>query len=131
MKLSIICFTEAGARLGVKLLKEFLKDGQPCEVHGSEGLCKSCPGGDLMIPVSTSLSEWTKEQFLQKEGIVFIGAAGIAVRAIAPFLRSKAEDPAVVVMDDMADSPFLFYPATWEEPMNWRSGWQEWWAVRR
>ena len=101
MKLSIICFTEAGARLGVKLLKEFLKDGQPCEVYGSEGLCKSGPGGDLMIPVSTSLSEWTKEQFLQKEGIVFIGAAGIAVRAIAPFLRSKAEDPAVVVMDDM------------------------------
>ncbi|MDR2022612.1 MAG: cobalt-precorrin 5A hydrolase [Hungatella sp.] len=101
MKLSIICFTEAGARLGVKLLKEFLKDGQPCEVYGSEGLCKSGPGGDLMIPVSTSLSEWTKEQFLQKEGIVFIGAAGIAVRAIAPFLRSKAEDPAVVVIDDM------------------------------
>lgn len=101
MKLSIICFTEAGARLSVKLVKELLKAGQPCEAYGWSGLIKSCPDGDLMIPVSTSLSEWTKEQFLQKEGIVFVGAAGIAVRAIAPFLKSKAEDPAVVVMDDM------------------------------
>ncbi|CUX28232.1 cobalamin biosynthesis protein CbiG [Clostridium sp. C105KSO15] len=101
MKLSIICFTEAGARLSVKLIKELLKAGQPCEAYGWSGLIKSCPDGDLMIPVSTSLSEWTKEQFLQKEGIVFVGATGIAVRAIAPFLKSKAEDPAVVVMDDM------------------------------
>jgi cobalt-precorrin 5A hydrolase len=101
MKLSIICFTEAGARLSVKLVKELLKAGQPCEAYGRSGLLKSCPDGDLMIPVSACLSEWTREQFLQKDGIVFIGAAGIAVRAIAPFLKSKAEDPAVVVMDDM------------------------------
>ncbi len=100
MRLSIICFTEAGAGLCIKLLQELLKTGQPCEGYGPESILKSCPGGDLMIPVSTSLSQWTREQFSQKEGIVFIGAAGIAVRAIAPFLRSKAEDPAVVVMDD-------------------------------
>lgn len=101
MKLSVICFTEAGARLCVKLVKEFLKSGQPCEGYGPETLLKSCPDGNLLNPVSTSLSQWTGEQFSQKEGIVFIGAAGIAVRAIAPYIKSKAEDPAVVVMDDM------------------------------
>ncbi|GLC77902.1 cobalt-precorrin 5A hydrolase [Lacrimispora brassicae] len=101
MRLSIICFTEAGVRLCAKLVKELLKTGQPCEGYGPEALIKSCPDGDLMIPVSTSLSQWTEEQFSQKDGIVYIGAAGIAVRAIAPFLRNKAEDPAVVVMDDM------------------------------
>ncbi len=101
MRLSIICFTEAGARLCAKLVKEISKGGQSCEGYGAEALLKSCPDGDILLPVTTSLSEWTREQFSEKEGIVFIGAAGIAVRAIAPFLKSKAEDPAVVVMDDM------------------------------
>ncbi len=55
MKLSIICFTEAGARLSVKLIKELLKAGQPCEAYGWSGLIKSCPDGDhdpcFYIPV--------------------------------------------------------------------------------
>ena len=47
-----------------------------------------------------SLAEWTGEAFLQAQGLVFVGAAGIAVRAIAPFVKSKVSDPAVVVVDE-------------------------------
>lgn len=101
MKLSAICFTEAGVRLCARLVKELSYSGQSCEGYGPESFLRSVPEGDRLIPLKTSLSEWTKEQFFQKDGLIFIGAAGIAVRAIAPFLRSKAEDPAVVVMDDM------------------------------
>lgn len=46
------------------------------------------------------LSQWTKERFQRAEGLIFVGAAGIAVRAVAPYLRGKDTDPAVVVVDE-------------------------------
>lgn len=45
-------------------------------------------------------AQFVAEQFSQCDGLVWIGAAGIAVRLIAPHLRSKASDPAVVVLDE-------------------------------
>ncbi len=46
------------------------------------------------------VAEWTGRMFAEKDGLIFIGACGIAVRSIAPYLRDKFSDPAVVVMDD-------------------------------
>ena len=51
-------------------------------------------GGDV------TLKDWTAEHFAQDEALIFVGAVGIAVRAIAPHCRSKAADPAVVVVDE-------------------------------
>ncbi len=43
-----------------------------------------------------SLSQWTAEAFETFDALVFVGAVGIAVRAVAPYLKSKASDPAVL-----------------------------------
>lgn len=46
------------------------------------------------------LHEWTAAQFPTARALVYVGAAGIAVRAVPPYLASKASDPAVVAVDE-------------------------------
>lgn len=46
------------------------------------------------------IKELTGELFNIYECIIFVSACGIAVRCISPFLKSKFEDPAVLVVDD-------------------------------
>ncbi len=46
------------------------------------------------------LHKFVKESFERGRDIVFIGACGIAVRLIAPYLEDKTTDPAVIVMDE-------------------------------
>lgn len=57
------------------------------------------PSGSVQV-LTGSLKDWTGAQFSNAEVLVYIGAAGIAVRSIAPFVRSKKTDPAVVAADE-------------------------------
>lgn len=53
------------------------------------------------IPHRT-LTETVAQAFRDANALIFIGACGIAVRGIAPFVSSKTTDPAVLVIDDNA-----------------------------
>ena len=46
------------------------------------------------------LGTWTEAAFREKAALVYVGAVGIAVRAAAPYLKHKAEDPAVLAVDE-------------------------------
>ena len=53
-----------------------------------------------MLPIEKPVY---REMFSQKDALIFVGACGIAVREIAPYVRDKKTDPAVIVIDERAN----------------------------
>jgi len=49
-----------------------------------------------------NLKPLTAELFGRVDALIFVGAMGIAVRAVAPLIVSKTTDPAVIVLDEGA-----------------------------
>ena len=75
MEIGIISFTKSGSQLADRVCKTLEEQGHSCRADKwQKGM---------------SLSGWTRDCWKEKQGLVFIGAAGIAVRAIAPFLKDK------------------------------------------
>jgi cobalt-precorrin 5A hydrolase len=52
-----------------------------------------------IIPFDGNMKNLLTEVFQKYEGFIFIMAAGIVVRIIAPYIQDKKYDPAIVVMD--------------------------------
>lgn len=86
MKIGILAFSEKGFLLGARLEQMF--KGALDEADLSR-----CKDGVL--------ESWTANHFSSDDALVFIGAAGISVRAVAPHVKSKLSDPAVVVVDEL------------------------------
>lgn len=95
MKIDMISFTAKGYDLAKRLEESFLSE-PPRLTNGAPRLTISVARCNEPL----NLGEWTTQMFDQSDALLFIGATGIAVRAIAPFLQSKVTDPAVVVIDE-------------------------------
>ena len=87
MKIAIILISEAGRSRALTLQREFL-DSTIYTTTDAEGCCT--------IP---SIPAFLEESFNRFDAHLFIGAMGICVRAIAPHVRDKHTDPAVVCID--------------------------------
>lgn len=96
MKLASISFTEHGSRLNRTLLDLLSRQGIDCRGYAMPKYAEKYQ----LLALEGSVREWTGRMFEETDAILFLSAAGIAVRSIAPFLEHKAKDPAVVVMDD-------------------------------
>ena len=113
MKLAVISFTVNGTRLNRKLcaaLSEELKTNAAAR----DEISIFCYAKSKQPPVleeagkqpecmvwQRPLNDWAREMFASMDALIFIGATGIAVRAIAPLVQDKFYDPAVLVMDEL------------------------------
>ena len=91
MKLAIITLTTGGIQYA-KQIKKFYPEATvyTMKKHLENEMCEIQP----------SLKKLVGELFKSHEGILFIMATGIVVRTIAPFIKHKTIDPAIMVMDE-------------------------------
>ena len=109
--INIISFTKKGEVLA-KRIRAYLSQAQNDFIENGENVANKseCSLVQCINKCRTSeeyssirLSECARESFEKKQGMIFIGAAGIAVRTIAPFLKDKLHDPFVIVIDENGD----------------------------
>lgn len=100
MEYSIISFTEKGIGLSEKLAKELI--GEAVFLFTKCSRQKET----YLYPVAwvkERISEWTGEQMRKRRVLIFVGACGIAVRAIAPWVNDKLFDSPVIVIDEKGE----------------------------
>ena len=92
-KISVLAITKNGIIIGQKLKKLFPK----WEIFAPEKFSNE----DSSISwYSEPTSEKIVELFKNNEGLICLFSLGAVIRLIAPHLKDKKTDPAVIVIDD-------------------------------
>ena len=88
--LHILAFTRAGTALAQKLAAAL----------GGQAWAPVQYASGSVLPLQVPVSVWTRTHFAGSTALIFVSACGIAVRSIAPCLKDKTCDPAVLCLDD-------------------------------
>jgi cobalt-precorrin 5A hydrolase len=110
-QIAVISFTKKGRELNKKLCRDFILPDTVLLGFGMEKYMDDKE--DVGLHSFTSIHTLMKELMMPLaeadvpvpgkfsiSGLIFIGACGIAVRALAPYIQDKAKDPAVLVVDE-------------------------------
>ena len=97
MNAIVFSFTRNGAMISLKLQKYLDSCGFATGIYTTRRYRDLDPA---LKEIGPSLQLMCKEAFSRCRLMVFIGATGIAIRSIAPYIRSKTKDPAVISIDE-------------------------------
>jgi cobalt-precorrin 5A hydrolase len=95
MKVYLFTYTRQGVDTSLKIRDCLAPDGQ-CTILAPERF-----SGEGVEPLTESLEKTVGALWQQADALIFVAAAGVAVRAIARFVKDKTTDPAVVCVDVM------------------------------
>jgi len=90
MRVALITLSREGALLVSRLVRD-LPDSHPF-VHANVEVSWECGRFG-------SIRDLTGRIFYEYQGLVYIAPCGVVVRAVAPYVKHKTTDPAVVVVD--------------------------------
>ena len=96
MKAACIAFSRNGGKICKKVTAILEKKGMETEACVTARYAQETG----LDPLTQTVGEWTKYHFSTADLLVFVGATGIAVRSIAPYVCDKKTDPAVIVIDE-------------------------------
>ncbi|MEA4929088.1 MAG: cobalt-precorrin 5A hydrolase [Candidatus Limiplasma sp.] len=95
MIIRVVAYTGKGAATAARISAALRAQGHACRCYAPPQVCPQDAE-----PLTQAVGQWAEVGFREADALLFCCATGIAVRAIAPWVRSKTEDPAVLVVDE-------------------------------
>ena len=95
MKLALFAFSRRGCDTARRVRGAACGAGDECRAYTMARYAQE--DFEAVVP---PLSRFTGPVMAWADAVVFVGACGIAVRAIAPYVADKRTDPAVLVADE-------------------------------
>lgn len=108
-KICIIAFTDKGIKTAgqIKIILEASLIDESANSLEKSNFEKSYSGNEHyfvnLLEKNCNKKAYVADNFNCYDAFIFIGATGIAVRYIAPHIKSKDVDPAVIVLDEHGD----------------------------